>query len=64
MALAVTASQKSEKKGKKNLKMIFFFLTRNTKRKTSQHHKRLIQRWKYVGGINHVIYEKENQRKS
>ena len=36
-------------------------MTRNTKRKTPHHHKRLIWRWKYVRGINHVIYKKKKK---
>ena len=53
---------RKRKKEKKTPKMNFsfaFFLTRNTKRKTPQHCKRLIWRWKYVGGINRVIYKKK-----
>ena len=44
--------------------MNFFlaFLTRNTKGKTSQHCKRLIWRWKYVGGLNCVIYKKKRKK--
>ena len=39
--------------------MIFLhFLTGNTK-----HCKRLILRWKYVGGINRVIYKKKKKEK-
>ena len=38
--------------------MIFLhFLTGNTK-----HCKRLILRWKYVGGINRVIYKKKREK--
>ena len=28
------------------------------------HYKRLIWRWKYVRGINHVIYKKKKKKKS
>ena len=44
--------------------MNFFpaFLTRNTREKTSQHFKRLIWRWKYVGGLNRVIYKKKRKK--
>ena len=38
-------------------------LTRNTKKKTLQHHKRLIWRWKYVGGLDSVIYKKKEKKK-
>jgi len=58
--------EKEEKRRKKKKpKMNFFFLpflTRNTKRKTPQHCKRLIWRWKYVGGINSVIYKKKKKK--
>ena len=44
------------------LLLFFFFLTRNTNRKTPQQHKRLIWKWKYVRGINHVIYKKKRKK--
>ena len=53
--------KKSEKKKKKQLKWIFLllFLDKKHKEETPHHHKRLIWRWKYVGGINHVIYKEK-----
>ena len=55
--------RKRKKKLKMNFFLFFFFFDKNTKRKTPQHHKRLIWRWKHVGEINCVIYKKKKEKK-
>ena len=45
--------------------MIFSsFFDKKRKKKTPQHHKRLVWRWKYLGGISRVIYKKKKKMKS
>ena len=41
----------------------FLFFDKKHKKKTSQHHKRLVWRWKYLGRISRVIYKKKKEEK-